>query len=157
MQAFSSTFEEKPKFLFFRSPKNLFFYKSTSCYTASSFWRWCLLKNSSLSVHLYLEKLIRAFRTCAKIIIICKNRLEKWMKNRFYYRKKKKAKKITTKERLLKGCSCREKSARLAGICLAKELSLQVRYFLLLFKKARKSFPANRGSFYHIKEKKFSC
>ena len=98
-----------------------------------------------------------AFRTCTKIIIICKNRLEKWMKNRFYYRKKKKAKKITTKERLLKGCSCREKSARLAGICLAKELSLQVRYFLLLFKKARKSFPANRGSFYHIKEKKFSC
>ena len=80
------------------------------------------------------------------------------MKNRFYYRKKKNAKKNNNKkERLLKGCLCGEKFARLAGICLGKELSRQVRDFLLFFKKARQSFPANRGRFYHMKEEKFSC
>ena len=36
-----------------------------------------------------------------------------------------------------------------------KELSRQVRYFLLFFKKARKGFPAKRGNFYHIKEETF--
>ena len=85
------------------------------------------------------------------------------MKNRFYYRKKKNLKQNKTKtkknkkKRSLKGCSCGEKFARLAGICLGKELSRSVRDFLLFFKKARKSFPANRGNFYHIKEEKFSC
>ena len=61
------------------------------------------------------------------------------------------------KKRSLKGCSCGEKFARLAGICLGKELSRQVRDFLFFFKKARKSFPTNRGIFYHIKEETFSC
>ena len=57
IQAFSSTFEENPKFLFFHSPKNLFFYKLTSYSSASSTIfkyfksrRWCLFKNSSSSV-----------------------------------------------------------------------------------------------------------
>ena len=69
----------------------------------------------------------------------------------------KKSKKKTRK-RLSEGCcSCGEKFARLAGICLGKELSRQVRDFLLFFKKARQSFPANRGRFYHMKEEKFSC
>ena len=36
-----------------------------------------------------------------------------------------------------------------------KELSRQVRYFLLFFKKARKGFPADRENFYHIKEEMF--
>ena len=64
-QTFSSTFEENPKFLFFHSPKNLFFHKLTSYSTASSTVikylksrRWCLFKNTSSSVHLYLKNLI---------------------------------------------------------------------------------------------------
>ena len=64
---------------------------------------------------------------------------------------------LKTLLRLLEGCSCGEKFAQLAGICLGKELSRQVRDFLLFFKKTRKSFPANRGNFYHIKEERFSC
>ena len=36
-----------------------------------------------------------------------------------------------------------------------KELSRQVRCFLLFFKKARKGFPADRENFYHIKEEMF--
>ena len=64
IKAFSSTFEENPKFLFFHSP-NLFVYKLTSSSTASSTIfkyfnsrRWCLLKSSSSSVLLYLGNLI---------------------------------------------------------------------------------------------------
>ena len=63
--SFFSTVEENPKFLFFHSPKSLFFYKSTSYSIASSTIfkyfksrRWCLFKNFSSSVHLYLENLI---------------------------------------------------------------------------------------------------
>ena len=55
IKAFSSTFKENPKFLFFHSPKKLFFYKLTSYSTASSTifkyfksHQWCLFKNSSL-------------------------------------------------------------------------------------------------------------
>ena len=85
IKAFSSTFKENPKFLFFHSPK-LFVYKLTSSSTAISTifeyfksWRLCLLKNSSLSVLLYLGNLILrpyAFKnwTCANILIISKNR-----------------------------------------------------------------------------------
>ena len=103
VKAFSSTFEENPKFLFFRSP-NLFVYKLTFFSRASSTifkylqsWRWCLLKISSLSVLLYLDNLIpRRYcfksRTCAKILIM--------YKNRFQYRTRKE------KKRWLKGCAC---------------------------------------------------
>ena len=59
-------------------------------------------------------------------------------------------KKNVKKKRLLNGCSCGEKFAHLAGICLGKELSQQVRDFLLFF-------PTNRENFYHVKEEKFSC
>ena len=59
------------------------------------------------------------------------------------------------KKRSLKGCSCGEKFTWLAGICLGKESSQQVRDFLLFFKKA--GFPVNRGNFYQIKEEIFSC
>ena len=81
VKAFSSTFEENPKFLFFHSPK-LFVYKLTSSSTASSTIfkyfksrQWCLLKNSFSSVLHYLGNLILrpyAFknRTYAKILII---------------------------------------------------------------------------------------
>ena len=65
IQVFSSTFEGNPEFLFFHSPKNLFFYKLTSYSTAISTIfkylkprRWCLFKNSSSSVYLYLENLM---------------------------------------------------------------------------------------------------
>ena len=86
IKAFSSIFVENPKFLFFHSTKNLFVYKLTSYSTASSTifkyfksQRWCLLKNYSSSVLLYLDKIIPrpyAFknRTCVKILIVCKNR-----------------------------------------------------------------------------------
>ena len=64
IKAFSSTFEENAKFLFFHSSKNLFFFKLTSYSTAISTIfkyfksrRWCLLKNSSSSVLLYLDNL----------------------------------------------------------------------------------------------------
>ena len=84
IKAFSSSLEKNPHILFFHSP-NLFVYKLTSASTASStifkylkFRRWCLLKNSSLSVLLYLDSLVTKpyvfkYRTCAKILIICKN------------------------------------------------------------------------------------
>ena len=87
IKAFSSTFEENPKFLFYHSP-NLFVYKLTSSSRASSSIfnyfvsrRWCLFKISSLSVLLYLDNLIpRPYgfksRTCTKILIICKNRFQ---------------------------------------------------------------------------------
>ena len=64
IKAFSSTLEKIPKFLFFHSTK-LFVYKLTSSSTSSSTifkcfksQRWCLLKNSSSSVLLYLDNLI---------------------------------------------------------------------------------------------------
>ena len=95
INAFSSTFEENPKFLFFHSP-DLLIYKScssTSSSTASSTifkyfksrW-WCLSKSCSSSVPLYLGNLIpRPYvfknRTCTKILIT--------HKNRFYYMTKK--------------------------------------------------------------------
>ena len=73
IQAFSSTFKESPKFLFFHSPKNLFFYKLTSYSTASSTIfkyfksrRWCLFKNSFSSEHLYLENLIASLEDLRK-------------------------------------------------------------------------------------------
>ena len=63
--SFFSTVEENPKFLFFNSPKSLFFHKLTPYSTASSTtfkyfksWRWCLFKKFSSSVHLYLENLL---------------------------------------------------------------------------------------------------
>ena len=84
-KTFSSTFEENSKLLFFHSA-NLFVYKSNvppeqvlaSLYILSP-GQLCLLKNSSLSVLLYLENLILRpdgfkSRICAKILIICKNR-----------------------------------------------------------------------------------
>ena len=85
IKGFSSTFEENPKFLFFYLP-NLFVCKLTSSSRVSfiifqyfKFRRCCLLKIFSLSVLLYLDNLIpRTYgfksRTCAKILIICKNR-----------------------------------------------------------------------------------
>ena len=125
IQALSSTFEENPKFLFFHSPKNLFFYKLTSYSTASSTifkyfksrW-WCLFKNSSFSVYLYLENLIprpNAFRTCAKIIIIRKSRLEKQVKNRFYYMKKKQNKNKKKIKTLVKGLLMWRKICSVSG------------------------------------------
>ena len=85
IQAFSSSFKEYSKFLFFHSPKNLFFYKLTSSslpplqvppsLNIFKSWWWCLSKSSSSLVHLTFSSW--AFRTCAKFIIICKNRLEK--------------------------------------------------------------------------------
>ena len=55
IKAFSSMFEENPKFLFFHSPKNLFIYKLISYSTASSIifkyfksQQWCLLKKTLL-------------------------------------------------------------------------------------------------------------
>ena len=106
IQAFSSTFEENPKFLFFHSPKKLFLYKLTSYSTASSTifkylksQRWCLFKTLLRQCIFTLKTSYRAFRTCAKIIIICQNRLEKQMKNRFYYMKKKEKKQKTKQKK----------------------------------------------------------
>ena len=106
IKAFSFTFEENPKFLFFYSP-NLVVYKLTSSFRASSTIfkyfksQWCFfLKISSLSVLLYLGNIIpRRYgfksRTCAKILIICKNRFQymtkkekkRWLKGLFMWRK----------------------------------------------------------------------
>ena len=124
IKAFSSTFEENAKLLFCHLPKNLFVFKLTSYSTASStiikYFKSRhsrLLKNPSSSVLLYLDNLIprpQAFknRTCAKILIASKNRFIIW------------------KKRWLKGCSCGEKFAPLAGkFCQVK--SWLVKKFLL--------------------------
>ena len=65
IKVFSFTFEETLKFLFFHSP-NFFIYKLISSSTAGSTIfkyfksrRWCLLKNSPLSVLLYINNFIR--------------------------------------------------------------------------------------------------
>ena len=62
-------------------------------------------------------------------------------------KKKKQNKNKNKKKRSLKGISCGEKFARLAGICLCKELSRQVRDFLLFLKRRGKVFPLTEEIF----------